>query len=82
MVLGLLFVKHILENKSICVYSVIILLTIALSVSFFVIGNKNKAIELAASKANATNYTAVNYPKSHKSLTETLSENKIFNLEF
>ena len=43
-------------------------------------GNKNKAIELAASKANATNYTAVNYPKSHKSLTETLSENKIFNL--
>ena len=45
------------------------------------IGNKNKAIELAASKANATNYTAVNYPKSHKSLTETLSENKIFNLQ-
>ena len=44
------------------------------------IGNKNKAIELAASKANATNYTAVNYPKSKKSLTETLSENKIFNL--
>ena len=44
------------------------------------IGNKNKAIELAASKAKATNYTAVNYPKSHKSLTETLSENKIFNL--
>ena len=44
-------------------------------------GNKNKAIELAASKANATNYTAVNYPKSHKSLTETLSENKIFNLQ-
>ena len=44
------------------------------------IGNKNKAIELAASKANATNYTAVNYPKSHKSLTETLSQNKIFNL--
>ena len=44
------------------------------------IGNKNNAIELAASKANATNYTAVNYPKSHKSLTETLSENKIFNL--
>ena len=45
------------------------------------IGNKNNAIELAASKANATNYTAVNYPKSHKSLTETLSENKIFNLQ-
>ena len=45
------------------------------------IGNKNKAIELAASKANITNYTAVNYPKSHKSLTETLSENKIFNLQ-
>ena len=45
------------------------------------IGNKNKAIELAASKANTTNYTAVNYPKSHKSLTETLSENKIFNLQ-
>ena len=45
------------------------------------IGNKNKAIELAASKAKATNYTAVNYPKSHKSLTETLSENKIFNLQ-
>ena len=46
------------------------------------IGNKNNAIKLAASKANATNYTAVNYPKSKKSLTETLSENKIFNLEF
>ena len=45
------------------------------------IGNKNKAIELAASKSNATNYTAVNYPKSKKSLTETLGENKIFNLE-
>ena len=45
------------------------------------IGNKKNAIELAASKANATNYTAVNYPKSHKSLTETLSENKIFNLQ-
>ena len=45
------------------------------------IGNKNNAIELAASKANTTNYTAVNYPKSHKSLTETLSENKIFNLQ-
>ena len=45
------------------------------------IGNKNNAIELAASKANATNYTAVNYPKSHKSLTETLSENKIFNFQ-
>ncbi|MBQ2961811.1 S49 family peptidase [Methanobrevibacter sp.] len=45
------------------------------------IGNKNKAIELAASKANVTNYTATNYPKSKKSLTETLSENKIFNLE-
>lgn len=44
------------------------------------IGNKNNAIKLAASKANATNYTAVNYPKSKKSLTETLSENKIFNL--
>lgn len=44
------------------------------------IGNKNKAIELAASKANTTNFTAVNYPKSKKSLTETLSENKIFNL--
>ena len=44
------------------------------------IGNKNNAIKLAASKANATNYTSVNYPKSKKSLTETLSENKIFNL--
>ena len=44
------------------------------------IGNKNNAIKLAASKANATNYTAFNYPKSKKSLTETLSENKIFNL--
>ena len=44
------------------------------------IGNKNKAIEIAASKANVTNYTAVNYPKAQKSLTETLSENKIFNL--
>ncbi|MBR4396881.1 MAG: S49 family peptidase [Methanobrevibacter sp.] len=45
------------------------------------IGNKNKAIELAASKSNATNYTVVSYPKSKKSLTETLGENKIFNLE-
>lgn len=45
------------------------------------IGNKNKAIKLAASRANATNYTAVNYPKSQKSLTETLAENKIFNLQ-
>lgn len=44
------------------------------------IGNKNNAIKLAASKANSTNYTAFNYPKSKKSLTETLSENKIFNL--
>ena len=44
------------------------------------IGNKNNAIKLAASKANATNYTEFNYPKSKKSLTETLSENKIFNL--
>ena len=43
-------------------------------------GNENNAIKLAASKANATNYTAFNYPKSKKSLTETLSENKIFNL--
>ena len=46
------------------------------------IGNKNKAIELAASKGNAVNYTAVNFPKSKKSLTETLSENKIFDLKF
>ena len=45
------------------------------------VGNKNKAIKLAAEKSNATNYTAVNYPKSKKSLTETLAENKIFNLE-
>ena len=45
------------------------------------LGNKNKAIEIAAKKGNATNYTAVNYPKSKKSLTETLSENKIFNLQ-
>lgn len=44
------------------------------------IGNKNKAIKLAASKSNATNYTTVAYPKSQKSLTETLAENKIFNL--
>lgn len=44
------------------------------------VGNKNKAIKLAAAKSNATNYTAVNYPKSKKSLTETLAENKIFNL--
>lgn len=44
------------------------------------VGNKNKAIELAASKSNTTNYTAVNYPKAKKSLTETLSENKLFNL--
>jgi protease-4 len=41
-------------------------------------GNKNKAIKIAASKSNSTNYTAVNYPKSHKSLTETLADNKIF----
>ena len=46
------------------------------------IGNKNKAIKLAASKGNASNYTVVNYPKSQKTLTETLSENKIFNLKF
>ncbi len=46
------------------------------------IGNKNKAIKLAASDANAKNYTAVNYPKAKKSLTETLGENKIFNLSF
>ena len=46
------------------------------------IGNKNKAIELAASKGKAVNYTAVNFPKSQKSLTETLSENKIFDLNF
>ena len=46
------------------------------------IGNKNKAIKLAASNANAKNYTAVNYPKAKKSLTETLGENKIFNLSF
>lgn len=46
------------------------------------IGNKNKAIELAVSQSNATNYTVVNYPKSPKTLTETLSENKIFNLNF
>ena len=44
------------------------------------VGNKNKAIKLAAEKSNATNYTAVNYPKSKKSLTETLAENKIFHL--
>ena len=46
------------------------------------IGNKNKAIKLAASKGNVSNYTVVNYPKSQKTLTETLSENKIFNLKF
>ena len=45
------------------------------------IGNKNKAIKLAAKQANSTNYTIVNYPKSQKSLTETLSENKLFNLK-
>ena len=44
------------------------------------IGNKNKAIKLAAKEGNATNYTVINYPKSQKSITETLSENKIFNL--
>ena len=44
------------------------------------IGNKNKAIKLAAKEGNATNYTVTNYPKSQKSITETLSENKIFNL--
>ncbi len=46
------------------------------------IGNKNKAIKLAASDANTKNYTIVNYPKAKKSLTETLGENKIFNLSF
>lgn len=45
------------------------------------IGNKNKAIVIAASKGNARNYTTVNYPKSKKSLTETLAENKIFNYD-
>ena len=44
------------------------------------IGNKNKAIKLAAKEGNATNYTVTNYPKSQKSITETLSENKIFTL--
>ena len=44
------------------------------------IGNKNKAVKLAAKEGNATNYTVTNYPKSQKSITETLSENKIFNL--
>ena len=43
------------------------------------IGNKNKAIKLAASKANATDYAIVNYPKTQKSLTETLSEKGILN---
>lgn len=43
-----------------------------------IVANKNKAIEIAAKKGNATNYTVVNYPKSQKTLTETLSENKIF----
>ena len=43
------------------------------------IGNRNKAIQLAASKANTKNYTAVNYPKSQKSLTEALSKNELFN---
>ena len=45
------------------------------------IGNKNNAIKLAASTSNATNYTVVNYPPAKKSLTETLSENKIFHLK-
>ncbi len=45
------------------------------------IGNKNKAIEIAAKKGNATNYTIANYPKAKKSLTETLAENNIFNLD-
>ena len=45
------------------------------------VGKKKKAIKLAASKGNATNYTAVNYPKAQKSLTETLAENKIFNFQ-
>ena len=31
------------------------------------IGNKNKAIKLAAKEGNATNYTVTNYPKSQKS---------------
>lgn len=44
------------------------------------IGNKNQAIKIAASKSNATNYTVVNYPKSEKSLTESLYETNIFNL--
>ena len=46
------------------------------------VGKKKKAIKLAASKGNVSNYTVVNYPKSQKTLTETLSENKIFNLKF
>lgn len=46
------------------------------------IGNKNKAIEMAVEKSNASNYTVANYPKSKKSLTETLSENKIFDFDF
>ena len=44
-------------------------------------GNKNKAIKIAASRSKANNYTVINYPKSEKSLTETLSQNKIFNLQ-
>ena len=45
------------------------------------LGNKNSAIKLAASKANVSNYTVVNYPQAEKSLTETLSENKLFHLK-
>ncbi len=43
-----------LDIKTICTYSVIILLTIALSVSFIVIGGKNKTI-----KANKTEITKI-----------------------
>ena len=45
------------------------------------VGSKNKAIEKAAKLSNTTNYTAVNYPKTNKSLTETLGQNDIFNLK-
>ena len=45
------------------------------------IGTKNKAIKIAASKGNATNYTTSSYPKAKKSLTETLGENNLFNYD-
>lgn len=79
-----------LDVKNICVYSVIILLTIALSVSFFVIGNKNKTIkenktqitEITKQLDDAKNQIAEK-DKANGELTQKLeqSENDKANLE-